>query len=43
MITGRKRLVEVVEVKSDTVVVDGNHPLAGEVLEVEIQLLSLDS
>jgi peptidylprolyl isomerase len=41
--SGRKRLVEVVEVKSDCVVVDGNHPLAGEVLEVEIQLLSLGS
>jgi peptidylprolyl isomerase len=39
----RQRQVEVVEVKSDSVVVDGNHPLAGEVLEVEIQLLSLDS
>ncbi len=41
--SGRQRRVEVVEVKSDTVVVDGNHPLAGEVLEVEIQLLSLDA
>ena len=39
--SGRKRLVQVVEVKPDTVVVDGNHPLAGAVLEVEIQLLSL--
>jgi len=39
----RQRQVEVVEVKSESVVVDGNHPLAGEVLEVEIQLLSLDS
>ena len=43
VISGRKRFVEVVEVKSETVVVDGNHPLAGEVLEVEIQLLSLDA
>jgi peptidylprolyl isomerase len=41
--SGRKRLVAVVEVKPDCVVLDGNHPLAGEVLEVEIQLLSLDS
>jgi peptidylprolyl isomerase len=43
VVSGRKRLVAVVEVKPETVVVDGNHPLAGEVLEVEIQLLSLDS
>jgi peptidylprolyl isomerase len=43
VVSGRKRLVQVVEVKPDTVVVDGNHPLAGETLEVEIQLLSLGS
>jgi FKBP-type peptidyl-prolyl cis-trans isomerase SlyD len=41
--SGRRRRVQVVEIKRDTVVVDGNHPLAGQVLEVEIQLISLVS
>ena len=41
--SGRRRRVRVVEIKPDTVVVDGNHPLAGKVLEVEVQLVSLDS
>jgi peptidylprolyl isomerase len=39
--SGRRRRVQVVEIKSDTVVVDGNHPLAGKVLEIELQLVSL--
>ena len=41
--SGRRRRVQVVEIKRDTVVVDGNHPLAGKVLEVEFQLVSLAS
>ena len=41
--SGRRRKVQVVEIKADTVVVDGNHPLAGKVLEVEVQLVSLAS
>jgi peptidylprolyl isomerase len=39
--SGRRRFVQVVKVDSNTVVVDGNHPLAGKVLEVEVQLVSL--
>jgi FKBP-type peptidyl-prolyl cis-trans isomerase 2 len=39
--TSSRRRVRVVEVRETTVVVDGNHPLAGEVLEVELQLVSL--
>ena len=39
--SGRRRRVEVAELRPDTVVVDGNHPLAGEILEVELQLVSL--
>ena len=35
------RRVRVVEIRETTVVVDGNHPLAGKVLEVELQLVSL--
>ena len=41
--SGRRRRVRVVEIKPETLVVDGNHPLAGKVLEVELQLVSLDS
>ncbi|MBI3466285.1 MAG: FKBP-type peptidyl-prolyl cis-trans isomerase [Planctomycetes bacterium] len=41
--SGRRRRVQVVAIKPDTVVVDGNHPLAGKVLEVELQLVSLNS
>ena len=41
--SGRRRQVQVVEIKPDTVVVDGNHPLAGKTLEVEVQLVSLAS
>lgn len=39
--SGRKRRVRVVAIKSDTVVVDGSRPQAGEVIEVELQLVSL--
>ena len=40
--SGRRRRIEVAELRPDTVIVDANHPLAGEVLEVELQLVSLD-
>ena len=39
----RSRRVKVVELKPDSVVVDANHRLAGEVVEVELQLISLQS
>jgi peptidylprolyl isomerase len=38
---GRRRRVTVVRVSADTVVVDANHRLAGEVLELDIRLVSL--
>lgn len=41
--TGRRRRVQVVEIKPETVVIDANHPMAGKTLEVEIQLIALDS
>jgi FKBP-type peptidyl-prolyl cis-trans isomerase 2 len=41
--SGRRRQVSVAELRLHTVVVDGNHPLAGEVLEVEVQVVSLNS
>ena len=40
--SGRQRRVAILELKPDTVVVDGNHPLAGEILDVQLQLISLD-
>jgi peptidylprolyl isomerase len=39
----RRRRVKLVEIKPDAIVVDGNHPLAGKVLEVELQLLTLEA
>jgi peptidylprolyl isomerase len=41
--SGRRRQVQVVQIRPETVVVDGNHPLAGKLLEVELQLVSLRS
>jgi peptidylprolyl isomerase len=39
--SGKRRRVKVLEIKPNSVVVDGNHPLAGKVLKLEIRLLSL--
>ncbi len=39
--SGRKRRFKIVEVRPDAVVVDANHPLAGEAVEVELQLIAL--
>ncbi len=39
--SGRRRKVRIVELKAISVVVDGNHPLAGKTLEAEIMLISL--
>lgn len=41
--SGRRRRVRIVEIKPQSVVVDGNHALAGKVIELEINLISLDS
>ena len=41
--SGRRRKVKIVELTSTTVVVDGNHPLAGKTVEVEFQLLVHDT
>jgi peptidylprolyl isomerase len=42
-LVGRRRRVTVVEIRPDSVLVDGNHPLAGKVIELEVVLISLDS
>lgn len=39
--SSRRRRAKVVELRPNSVVVDYNHRLAGEVLEVELQLVSL--
>ena len=41
--SGRRRRVRVVEIKPKSVVVDGNHALAGKVVELEVTLLSVDA
>lgn len=41
--SGRRWRVRVVELKPESVVVDGNHSLAGRVVELEISLVSLQS
>ena len=41
--SGRRQRVRVVEINPDSVTVDGNHPLAGKVIELEVNLISLDS
>jgi len=38
---GRVRIVRVVEVKGRVVVVDTNHPRSGQVLELEVELVSI--
>jgi len=41
--TGLRRRVRVVKIGPDSVLLDGNHPLAGKVVELEICLISIDS
>jgi FKBP-type peptidyl-prolyl cis-trans isomerase 2 len=36
-------MVRIVQVKSESVRVDGNHPLAGRVVTLEVRLISVDS
>jgi len=39
----RRRRVTVVEINSDSVIVDANHPLAGKFIELEVQLMAVNS
>lgn len=41
VVSRRRRQVHVVDIRPDKVTVDGNHPLAGKILEVELQLITL--
>jgi FKBP-type peptidyl-prolyl cis-trans isomerase 2 len=42
-LAGLPQRVRVVEIHPDAVILDGNHPLAGQVVQLEVYLLSLDS
>lgn len=39
--TGRRRLVRILEVNGDSVLVNGNHPLAGQVLRMDVRVLQV--
>jgi peptidylprolyl isomerase len=41
--SGRRQSFRVTEINAEFVTVDGNHPLAGKVIELEVSLISLDS
>ena len=40
---GRRRPVRIVEVRDDAVVVDTNHPWAGQAIALEVEIVSIDS
>jgi peptidylprolyl isomerase len=40
---GRRRLVRIVEVRGQMVVVDTNHPWAGQALELEVELIGIQA
>jgi len=41
--SGRRRRVRVVEITPKSVVVDGNHLLAGQIVELDVTLISVDA
>lgn len=41
-ISGHRERMRVVEIKDDILVVDGNHPLAGTAIELDVMLISVD-
>jgi peptidylprolyl isomerase len=41
-VSGIRERMRVVEIKEDVLVVDGNHPLAGQVIELDVLLVSVD-
>jgi len=40
---GRRRLVRIVEVRDRVVVVDSNHPRAGQALELDVELVTINA
>ena len=41
-VSGLRERMRVVEIKEDVLVVDGNHPLAGAAIELDVMLISVD-
>lgn len=41
--SGRRERVRIVKINAKSVTLDGNHPLAGKVVKLEVSLLTLDS
>jgi FKBP-type peptidyl-prolyl cis-trans isomerase 2 len=41
-ISGHRERIRVIEIGDDVLVVDGNHPLAGAVIELDVMLISVD-
>ena len=41
-VSGHRERMRIVEIKEDVLVVDGNHPLAGKVIELDVMLISVD-
>lgn len=41
-VSGHRERMRVVEIKKDVLVVDGNHPLAGAVIQLDVMLISVD-
>ncbi len=41
--TGRRRVVRIVKLEPGMVVVDGNHPLAGRAVVLDVRLISVDA
>jgi peptidylprolyl isomerase len=41
-VSGIRERMTIVEIKDDVLVVDGNHPLAGQVIELDVMLISVD-
>jgi FKBP-type peptidyl-prolyl cis-trans isomerase 2 len=40
--SGLRRRVRIVEIHGESVTVDGNHPLAGKIIQLEVNLISVD-
>jgi FKBP-type peptidyl-prolyl cis-trans isomerase 2 len=41
-VSGIRERLTVVEIRDDVLVVDGNHPLAGQVIELDVMVISVD-
>jgi FKBP-type peptidyl-prolyl cis-trans isomerase 2 len=42
-VSGHRERVRITEIKRNSVIVDGNHPLAGQIVELDLMLISVNS